>query len=132
MGDDAGHLRWIESADASESRLHITVRGHKDVVAPRIWEPSTQSRQNNHRRCNRMLRILTFMNDRFEKSDDDLEWCLPFQMRPNFGAICLSILSRLPHEMIVSSTGAFPVPNGFGTGRMGGIEWVDGACTRCN
>lgn len=72
------------------------------------------------------------MKERFESSGDDLECCLPFQMRPNFGAICLSSLIRLPHEIIVSSIGAFPVPKGFGTGRIGGIEWVDGANTRCN
>ena len=66
--------------------------------------------------------ILTFMKERFEKSNGDLECCLPFQIRPNFGANCLSILIRLPHEMMVSSTDAFPVPNGFGTGRIGGIE----------
>lgn len=72
------------------------------------------------------------MNERFEKSDDDPECCLPFQMRPNFGAICLSILILLRHEMIVSSIGALPVPNGFGTGRICGIECVDGAYTRCN
>ena len=72
------------------------------------------------------------MKERFERSIDDLESCLPFQIRPNFGAICLSILIRLAHEIMVSSTGAFPVPNGFGTGRSGGIEWVDGAYTLCN
>ena len=71
------------------------------------------------------------MKERFDKSKNDLECCLPFQIRPNFGAICLSILIRLPHEIIVSSTGAFPVPKGFGTGRIGGIEWVDGVYTRC-
>lgn len=71
------------------------------------------------------------MNERFEKSSDDLERCLPFQIRPNFGAICLSIFIRLPHEMMVSSTGAVPVPNGFGRGRIEGMEWVDGAYTRC-
>ena len=70
------------------------------------------------------------MKERFEKSNGDLECCLPFQIRPNLGATCLSILILLPHEMIVSSTGAFSVPNGFGTGRIGGIEWVDGAYTR--
>ena len=72
------------------------------------------------------------MKERFERSIDDLECCLPFQIRPNFGAICLSILIRLAHEIMVSSTGAFPVPKGFGTGRIGGIEWVDGAYTLCN
>lgn len=71
------------------------------------------------------------MKERFEESNRDLECCLPCQIRPNFGAICLSILIRLPDEIMVSSTGAFPVPNGFGTGRIGGIEWVDGAYTRC-
>lgn len=74
--------------------------------------------------------ILTFMKERFETSGNDLECRLPFQIRPNFGAICLSILNRLLHDIIVSSTGAFPVPKGFGTGRIGGIEWVDGAYTR--
>ena len=72
------------------------------------------------------------MKVRFERSIDDLVCCLPFQIRPNFGATCLSILIRLAHEIMVSSTGAFPVPKGFGTGRIGGIAWVDGAYTLCN
>lgn len=71
------------------------------------------------------------MKERFDISNGDLEGILPFQIRPNFGAICLSILIRLPHDATVSSIGAFPVPNGFGMGRIGGTEWVDGAYTRC-
>lgn len=104
---------------------------YEDGVTARVWIILGRYCQENLQETyNKTSAILTFMKERFETSNNDVECGLPFQIRPNLGAICLSILIRLPHDMIVSSTGALPVPKGFGMGRIGGIEWVDGAYTR--
>ena len=58
--------------------------------------------------------------------------CLWFQIRPNFGERYFSERIRLLHDMIVISAGKFCGPYGFGIGRMGGRECVDGAYILCN
>ena len=57
---------------------------------------------------------------------------LPFQMRPYFGASCLSIRSLLLLDCIVMITEGLPVPYGLRIALIEGIECVVGAKTRCN
>ena len=132
MGEGVGHRPWSGSVNILRIMFarHCTrPQGRTAAIVRRI--PGRYYQMNVRKKCDKPLCILTFMKERFEKSGEDLECSLPFQIRPNFGAICLSILIRLAHEMMVISTGAFPVPKGFGTGRIGGIECVDGAYTLC-
>ncbi len=127
-----GHRPSIGSVNVFRIGLARYCTQPRGRIATIVWRiPGRYYQIDVRRECDKALRILTFMKERFERSSEDLECCLPFQIRPNFGAICLSILIRLAHEMMVISTGAFPVPKGFRTGRIGGIECVDGAYTLC-
>jgi len=67
--------------------------------------------------------LLTLTNDLLIPSG----LLLSFHIRPNFGAICLSIRNRLPQEIMLTSQGGLPVPYGLGTGLIGGMECVEGA-----
>ena len=73
-GDDVGHLLWIRSVNVSELGLVIAIRGHEEEVMSRGW---AQSRfppvMVGNNATNKTICILTFMKERFEKSNDDLE-----------------------------------------------------------